>query len=175
MRKLRLVRSSLVALLCLVVAPAVVAREDPPDVPAALQVPVDSKLKFSADAVGVQIYDCRLSASSYAWVFRAPSATLFDEVGNVIGTHYAGPTWELNNGSFVRGAVIARYTPDPTAIPWLRLGAVANSSFGRMKNVTNILRLNTAGGVAPAGGCDASTVGSTEEVPYIATYYFYKD
>jgi hypothetical protein len=35
--------------------------------------------------------------------------------------------------------------------------------------------VNTSGGNAPVGGCDASTAGTTQAVPYTADYVFYKD
>jgi hypothetical protein len=35
--------------------------------------------------------------------------------------------------------------------------------------------VNTSGGRAPVTGCDASTVGATQAVPYTADYIFYKD
>jgi hypothetical protein len=38
---------------------------------------------------GVQVYECR----DQKWVFVAPEADLYDERGNLIGRHYAGPTW----------------------------------------------------------------------------------
>jgi hypothetical protein len=43
-----------------------------------------------------------------------------------------------------------------------------------MTDVTFIHRLETAGGKAPATGCDASHVGETARVDYTATYYFYE-
>lgn len=35
------------------------------------------------------------------------------------------------------------------------------------------MSLNTAGGEAPATGCDATTVDTETRVPYSADYYFY--
>jgi hypothetical protein len=43
-----------------------------------------------------------------------------------------------------------------------------------MAEVTYIQRLNTAGGLAPASGCDASHIGATANVAYNAQYAFYK-
>jgi hypothetical protein len=40
-------------------------------------------------------------------------------------------------------------------------------------NVASIQRVKTAGGRAPAGGCDQTSVGRELRVPYTATYYFY--
>jgi hypothetical protein len=34
--------------------------------------------------------------------------------------------------------------------------------------------VNTTGGLAPASGCDATTVGAASNVAYTADYYFYK-
>jgi hypothetical protein len=44
------------------------------------------------------------------------------------------------------------------------------SGTGVFAKVTFIHRLDTTGGVAPAGKC---TKGKTVEVPYTANYYFY--
>ena len=41
-----------------------------------------------------------------AWAFREPIATLFQD-GKTVGRHYAGPTWELSDGSAVVGKVAA--------------------------------------------------------------------
>jgi hypothetical protein len=42
-----------------------------------------------------------------------------------------------------------------------------------MTDVTYVQRLDTAFGLAPATGCDATQVGATARVDYTATYYFY--
>jgi hypothetical protein len=147
----------------------------PEDLPAALEVPAAEKLTFVALGVGVQIYDCHATANGSQWVFRAPEATLYandDAHGNGVATHYAGPTWQANDGGTVVGAVAARVSsPTPGNIPWLRLNAVAHNGPGLFGDVSTIQRLDTVGGVAPAGPC---TVGDAARVPYQAHYYFYK-
>src|SRR6185369_5055306 len=78
-----------------------------PEVPAALQVASTNKVSFHAYAVGVQIYVWTINPTNAAlasWVFKAPEAVLFDADGNVVGIHYAGPTWESESGSKVVGA-----------------------------------------------------------------------
>jgi len=77
-------------------------------VPEALRIPVTESLAFKANAKGVQIYESRAKEddpSKYEWVFKGPEADLFDEQGKKIGRHYAGPTWESNDGSKVVGEV----------------------------------------------------------------------
>jgi hypothetical protein len=145
-----------------------------PQVPGALAVPEGNKLAFAYDAIGVQIYGCDATATGYAWVFRAPEAKLYAHHGKSAGTHYAGPTWQANDGSTVVGTKIADYSADPNAIPWLLLGATSHAGQGRMSDVTFIQRLETTAGKAPATGCDASHVGETARVDYTATYYFYE-
>jgi hypothetical protein len=145
----------------------------PPHVPPALAVPAGNKLAFSYDAIGVQIYGCDATATGYGWVFRAPEANLYGHKGKPAGTHYAGPTWQAKDGSTVVAAKVAEYPADP-AIPWLLLGATSHAGHGRMTDVTFIHRLETAGGKAPANGCDATHVGETLRVDYTATYYFYE-
>jgi hypothetical protein len=142
-----------------------------PDLSAApkLRVPAGNKVAFHAYAEGVQIY--RWDGS--AWVFVAPEAVLYTHDGaGVIGTHYAGPTWESASGSTVVGAVVERATPDASAIQWLLLGAVSSDGPGIFDGVTFIQRVNTVGGKAPA--TPGSAVGELVEVPYTADYYFYR-
>jgi Protein of unknown function (DUF3455) len=135
-----------------------------------LQVPAGNKVAFRAYAEGVQIY--RWNGAS--WAFVAPEAVLFagDEDDEVVGIHYAGPTWESASGSKVVGAVLERCTPDPDAIPWLLLRAVSSEGPGIFRRVTFIQRVNTVGGKAPADPGDLP--GEEVRVPYTAEYYFYR-
>jgi hypothetical protein len=135
-----------------------------------LQAPADTKLAYHTFAKGVQIY--RWNGTS--WGFVAPEALLSaDRKGNsVIGTHYAGPTWESNSGSKVVAAVIDRCTPDPNAIAWLSLGAVGTTGHGVFHRVTFIQRVNTDGGLAPSA--PGSIIGEEARIPYTTEYYFYR-
>src|SRR5688572_4584720 len=67
-----------------------------------LAPPAGSKLAFHVYAEGVQIY--RWTGTS--WGFIAPSATLSSDAGGhgIVGTHYAGPTWESNSGEIGRAS-----------------------------------------------------------------------
>jgi hypothetical protein len=129
---------------------------------------------MSFDAIGVQIYTCQAASASFGWVFQAPQATLYNRGGEIAGMHFAGPTWEANDGSTVVGAKVAAYAADPNSIPWLLLRAVSHSGNGRMTRVTYVQRLDTVGGNAPANGCDATHVGDVARVGYTATYFFYE-
>src|SRR5262245_58684280 len=105
-------------LLLALVAPAVADSPDLGDCQK-LKVPAGNEVAFHAYAVGVQIY--RWDGSK--WAFSRPEAVLFADAGynDLIGIHYAGPTWESISGSTVVGSVQQRCTPDPDAIPWLLL------------------------------------------------------
>src|SRR5258708_6145520 len=69
-------------------------------VPDALKLPESGQsLLFWAAASGVQIYTCTSNAGdggvadlgpTYAWVFKAPQATLTDSQMHVVGMHSAG-------------------------------------------------------------------------------------
>jgi hypothetical protein len=135
-----------------------------------LQVPAGNKVAFHAYAEGVQIY--RWDGTK--WVFVAPEATLYADAGHhgVIGTHYAGPTWESNSGSKVVGVRVASATVDPDAIPWLLLQAHSTDGPGIFHDVTYIQRVNTVGGKAPTAPGDI--VGQEVSVPYTAEYFFYR-
>ena len=147
-----------------------------PAVPDSLRVPSTDRLALEVRAIGVQIYDCKPSGNptQRGWVLRAPEAELFDPSGKKIGRHYAGPTWELNDGSKVVGEVKARDDrPDPDAIPWLLLSVKSGSGSGAFARAVSIQRVQTVGGKAPAGGCVEAEAGREVRVPYSATYCFY--
>lgn len=148
-----------------------------PGVPETLKVPMSQVLSLEAQATGVQIYECKASKDDpmkFEWIFKAPEAELFDRDGKKIGRHYAGPTWESNDGSNVVGEVRARDNgPDPNAIPWLLLSAKSTSGNGVFSQTQSIQRVQTAGGKAPAEGCNQAQAGKEMRVPYKAKYYFY--
>lgn len=143
----------------------------PPAIPEALAIPEGNRLAFSLGAKGVQRYTCTDNAGVTSWVLLEPDADLFDKHGRFAGTHYAGPTWEGRDGSTVVAARVAGVSVDAASIPWLSLKATSNTGKGRMSKVTFIQRLNTKGGLQPAGAC---TAGGVLEVDYTATYAFYE-
>jgi hypothetical protein len=91
-----------------------------------------------------------------------------------VGTHYAGPSWESEDGSKVTAARVAGETHTGT-IPWLLLKINSNTGpAGVLSNATFIQRTDTTGGVAPSDPCDAAHVNEVKKVPYTAEYYFFE-
>ena len=120
---------------------------------------------------GVQIYGCTAVAGAYAWRLKAPEATLLDAAGQVVGHHFAGPSWQAADGSTVVGEVLAgSAAPADAGIPWLVLHARSHSGEGRFAGVTYITRTQTQGGQAPSTGCDQAHAGAELRVDYSATY-----
>jgi len=141
-----------------------------PEVPGVIQVPDGSKVLFHTFAEGVQIY----SWNGSSWVFVAPEAVLFDTDGNIVGLHYAGPTWESDSGSKVVGARLASApSPNANSIPLLLLQAQSADGPGIFKRTTYIQRVNTVGGLAPS--TPGTVVGEEARVVYTAEYFFYRD
>lgn len=142
-----------------------------------LKVGADESLAMIVSATGVQIYECRAAKgmnSAYEWAFIAPEADLFDTSGMKVGHHYAGPSWEANDGSKIVGSVMASASsPDAVAIPWLLLGAKSVGPAGTFSQVSTVRRVHTRGGMAPVSGCASSTAGAVERIPYTADYYFF--
>jgi hypothetical protein len=134
-----------------------------------LVVPAGHKVHFRCDAAGVQIYTNDVARS--AWVFKAPEAVLFGADGNMVGIHYAGPTWESKSGSTAVGRVVTN-APAANTIPWLLLEARTAAGPGILESTTYIQRVNTAGGRAPA--TPPSPSDGEVRVPYTAEYYFYR-
>jgi hypothetical protein len=140
-----------------------------PEVPDQIAVGPTNKVHFHGFGVGVQIY----TWDGSSWGSPVPDATLFDDEGNVVATHFAGPRWKSNSGSIVLGAVVQpTVTVDPDAIPWVRLRAVTTEGRGIFADTTFIQRVNTAGGKAPSA--NGTVVGQVARVAYTADYFFYR-
>ena len=143
-----------------------VASAEIPDQIATAETPV-----ATIHAEGAQVYECKGDASGkLTWQFREPVATLLID-GEAVGSHYAGPNWELTDGSAVSAKVSGR-APGASAsdIPLLRLDVSAHRDVGQLASVSTIQRLNTRGGVAE-GGC--ASQGAFLSVPYTADYAFF--
>jgi hypothetical protein len=136
-------------------------------VPAALTAPGDVAL-FTLGATGVQAYECRAGeGGALAWAFKEPRAMLL-RGSETVGSHGAGPFWQMADGSRVVGRVTARADAmRATDIPWLRLEVAQRSGAGVLDPVTHIQRINTVGGTL-AGACP--TAGAVSEVPYTSDY-----
>ena len=135
----------------------------------------DSRLYLVLHASGVQKYTCQASGT---WLFTDPEATLYKPTGapKPVGTHFLNfatgrPVWRFKGGSSVEAARTQSAPGGAGDIAWLLLQAVATSP-GRLGQTTWIQRLNTTGGVAPAGTC---TPGATIAVPYSADYLFWRN
>jgi Protein of unknown function (DUF3455) len=122
-------------------------------------------------AEGAQVYDCKADAQGrLVWTFREPIATLIQD-GRTVGRHYAGPHWELADGSIVMGKVTGR-APGASAadIPLLKLETVVKKE-GALAQAATIQRINTKGGQLE-GSCDKA--GGTRSVAYSTDYVFLK-
>jgi hypothetical protein len=138
----------------------------------------NSKLFLVVHATGVQNYTCQANGT---WLFTDPEATLYKTTGapKPIGIHFLNfasgrPVWQLKDGSSVEAARTATASGGAGNIPWLLLQAVvtgAGSGGDRLIGTTWVQRLNTSGGVAPAGPC---TPGDRIAVPYSADYFFWR-
>jgi hypothetical protein len=134
-----------------------------------VSVPDGNEFHCRVSAEGVQIYVW----SGTNWAFRAPMAKLFDAQRQVIGKHYAGPTWEGVDGSKVVGKLVTNspsYNPD--SIPHLLLKASSTTNAGIFASISYIQRVDTLGGKAPATPGDS--VGQEARVKYTGNYMFYR-
>jgi Protein of unknown function (DUF3455) len=165
----------------------------PPPVPAGLEVDPPNVAFLLGRGVGTQNYVCQPVASigRVDWVLFTPQATLFDDQGEQLTTHFFSPnpdegsiairaTWEdSRDTSTVWARAVAQATVDPSAITWVKLEvvgkAVGPTGGATLSGSTFIQRLNTEGGLAPSTGCDTPTdVGKKAFVPYRADYFFYR-
>jgi hypothetical protein len=136
-----------------------------PKAPAAVKVPDGNRPLATYFGDGVQIYGC----ASGAWALIQPAAVL-SRHGQPVAIHSKGPVWTSTVDGSTVGAAAAATSPREGAIPELLLKANLNSGTGVFGKVTYIQRLNTRGGVAPAGAC---AEGAQTAVHYTADYAFW--
>jgi len=143
-------------------------------IPEQIKVPAGYGPVLTVHAKGDQIYQCSLNSGEYSWQTLAPDAKLFDEQGNIVGNHTAGPLWDYKEGSQVVGKVLKKIEMAPgSSISWLLVEVVSHKGDGLFSNVSYINRINTQGGLPPSSGCDANHPGGEKRVPYTADYVFY--
>jgi Protein of unknown function (DUF3455) len=121
-------------------------------------------------AEGAQIYECKTASDgALAWQLREPIATLLLD-GKTVGRHYAGPNWELVDGSRVTAKPVESTAGETSAdIPWLKLEVVDQRGAGALSGVTSVQRINTRGG-AVSGACEQA--GTYLSAGYSADYLF---
>jgi hypothetical protein len=141
------------------------------ELPDVMKAPGDI-LVTTTHAVGAQIYECEFdTAERLIWQFREPIAALFAS-GRTVGRHYAGPSWELIDGSVISGKVVASApAASPNDIPLLRLDVTSRRGQGQLNLITTVKQINTRGGVA-TGACN--THHALLSVPYTADFAFYQ-
>ncbi len=142
-------------------------------IPDILKVPEDHVLLLQAYARGVQKYACPVSATSKA----KPHAILLSGdrgEGDLVATHFGGPTWQALDGSSVVGKVLQTFpAPDPDAVAWLLLEATSTTGKGLFEKVAYIQRVDTNGGKPPPEGRDPA-INQTEVLKeYFARYNFW--
>ena len=143
-------------------------------VPDRIQVPAGNEPFMQAHAIGAQVYDCVATADGPKWQFVEPQAILYGDRGELLGSHFAGPTWQTRDGSQVKATKVDGVTVDPTAIPWLLLKKTSTTP-GTLAATTYVQRLNTRGGLEPAASkCTSATVGAERKILYTADYRFWR-
>lgn len=142
---------------------------------ASIDPPAGAQVMLQVKGDGVQIYTCTSAAGAIKWILKAPDAKLMDASGKVIGSHFAGPTWKLDDGGQVQGELVAsRPSPEASSVAWLLLRAKAGTATASLAKIAFIGRTETHGGAAPASGCESpQDAGKSAQVHYTATYTFY--
>jgi len=150
-----------------------------PVVPDNLKVPAGQTLSLVSRATGVQIYECsggKTDPAKFEWAFKAPEADLFDLSGRKIGKHYAGPTWESDDGSKVgRRSQSARRRPGRQRNPVAVVERKIDFGGGGLRPDEKRPAAAHCRRKAPAEACDRAQLGRQARVAYRATYYFYID
>jgi hypothetical protein len=162
-----LVRLTAIIVLGALILPLSVSGAELPD---AIAVKGET-LVVTTQAVGAQVYECKADAAGkLSWQFREPIASLVIS-GRTVGRHYAGPFWEMADGSAIKAKAVGN-APGASAddIPLLKLEVVASQGKGELSGITAIQRLNTKGGKA-SGACGSA--GAFLSVPYTADYAFF--
>ena len=171
---------------------------DPPSVPFGLDVEEGNEVFLLGRGVGTQNYVCAPCDPNnancplgVAFTLFTPQATLFNDQGEQLITHFSSPnpveggtvrvTWQdSRDTSSVWAKLVKAVMVTDDSIPWVLLnvkdtGTQAGPTGDRMTKTTFIQRVNTLGGLAPAVGClSAADLGHQAFIPYRADYFFYK-
>lgn len=131
-------------------------------------------------AEGVQKYKAvqtGIDPATFAWVFVAPQADLYDITNKKRGTHGAGPHWQLSAADSIFAQAYSppktAASPDAGSVDWLLLmPKTGKTPTGIFADVSYIQRIATNGGKAPLTPPVSS--GQTVDVPYTAIYRFTK-
>ncbi|MBT2528396.1 CHRD domain-containing protein [Streptomyces sp. ISL-99] len=121
---------------------------------------------------GKQIYACvKGTDGKRSFQQRDVRAVLAGDIAHSFVRPNSGtPQWIAPDHSAVTGSLISKSANGAGNIPELDLQAEqSGEKHGLLAQTTEILRLNTVGGVAPAGSCEA---GTSTAVPYQAYYVF---
>jgi hypothetical protein len=125
--------------------------------------------------LGSQIYACTVQLDgSFAFTQHNVEARLTGGIHHTFVQPAAGPPqWKAPDGSAVSGTrVVTRNTNGAGNIAELDLDATQiGDSTGLLADAVEVLRLNTVGGVAPAGNCDPH-ITPIVNVRYQADYLF---
>ena len=125
-------------------------------------------------ALGSQIYACTAQPDgSFAFTQHNVEARLTGGIHHTFVQPNAGPPqWHAPDGSAVTGTVVTKNANGAGNIAELNLDATQiGTSTGLLAHAVEVLRLNTLGGVAPAGSCDPQAT-PIINVPYQADYVF---
>jgi hypothetical protein len=139
-----------------------------PGIAAAIKPPKGSRpIGAYVVATGTQTYTCTGGVFTGASV---PEAQLAGPRGLI--HHFKGPSWQSErDGSLVTATKTAERTRTGTiAELLLTINSHSGAANGLLAKATHIQRLQTTGGVAPAGAC---TDGTTKAVRYGALYVFW--
>ena len=123
---------------------------------------------------GSQIYACtQRSDGSFTFTQHDVEARLGGGIHHTFVQPDAGPPqWQAPDGTAVTGKVVTRNDNGAGNIAELNLDATQiGLPTGLLGDVVEVLRLNTVGGVAPAGVCDPQAT-PIVNVPYQADYVF---
>ena len=124
--------------------------------------------------LGSQIYACTPQPDgSFAFTQHDVDAHLTGGIHHTFVQPVARPPqWQAPDRSAVTGKVVTKNDNGAGNIAELNLDATQiGTSTGLLAHVVEVLRLNTLGGVAPAGSCDPQAT-PIVNVPYQADYLF---
>jgi hypothetical protein len=122
---------------------------------------------------GVQIFRCEEQSGTWRWTYRLPEAELRDAGDHLVARHGANLSFEHVDGSRLLGEVVDHVpSPDDNALPWLLL-AVHSYGQGALSGMTYVQRIDTAGGMPPAG-CAPAQVNQVLRVPFSADFVFWR-
>ncbi len=136
--------------------------------------PSDAKPAMTLTGKGVQIFQCAVDDKGRYWRFVAPQATLIDSHGREVAKQGSEGNFYAKDGSILASRITShKKAKSADSLPDILYTTTSRGKKGVLTGVRYVLRSDASEG-KPLTACSAIQYGTRLNVPFTATYRFYR-